>query len=576
MHYEGDKLVWDNQWRDLEKIVLDIPYEDIHEFYDQLKKQYIEAGKEADFVRNMALADRFFLLVYVLNCPPANHPWIYARMREVQRSTDGHLDLWPRSHFKSTSITFAGTIQEILRDPEITICIFSHSKGLSKSFLDQIKSEFERNKILQTVFPDIVYENPKRDSPRWSVDKGIILKRTSGKASPTLMASGVVDGQPTGMHFDLRVYDDLVTAESVSTPEQVEKTTNMLALSQNLGNTTGESRAWYIGTRYSFGDTYQDMIDKGSVKVRKYTATDDGTLDGNPVFMTPEKWEEWKLPQTTATLNCQMMQNPLASNSAMFNVNKLKGYEIRPALMNIYILCDPASTMKTGSDKTAMVVIGYDALRRKFLLDGFHHKMTLTETWKNLRMLHEKWSNREGVMDVFVGYERYGMQRDIEHFSAEMDRLGYYFPIQELNTPRTGGKSKLDRMSRLEPDINSGKFLLPYFVAREGSVYAWMPREDARPDEDVLRFINTKSKLTGEYKKSELMTKYPSRACSPIKRKDEAGRIYDLTLDFINQLKTIPFSKHDDLIDACSRIYDMNLVEPNAQMMRYQDPKYVQ
>jgi hypothetical protein len=55
-------------------------------------------------------------------------------------------------------------------------------------------------------------------------------------------AHGLVDGQPTGAHFGLLVYDDVGTLESVSTPEQVEKSTNAWALSDNLGARNREER----------------------------------------------------------------------------------------------------------------------------------------------------------------------------------------------------------------------------------------------------------------------------------------------------------------------------------------------
>ena len=76
--------------------------------------------------RTLAKNDLFFLLVYVLGVSFANNQWVLDRCREYQADPYGHLDLWARGHYKSTIITFAGTIFEIINDPEITIGIFSH------------------------------------------------------------------------------------------------------------------------------------------------------------------------------------------------------------------------------------------------------------------------------------------------------------------------------------------------------------------------------------------------------------------------------------------------------------------
>lgn len=568
MHIENGKVIFLDRRKEIREQLDKLNFEQTLEFWERLEKEFIAADLHEDFIRNMCLVDRFFLLSMIIIKDSADqefflHPWLFDRVREVERETDGVLDLWPRGHCKSTTITLAGSIQEIIKNPEITICIFSYSKATAKAFVDQVKKELEGNEILKNVFPDILYANPKRESPRWSVDKGIIVKRQNNPKEPTLMGSGVVDGQPTGMHYELRIYDDLVTAESVNTPEQIQKTTDMLSLSQNLGKATS-SRAWYIGTRYSFGDTYQDMIDSGSVKVRRFKATEDGTIDGKPVFFSQEKWDKQIVEMNTNTIMCQMMQDPLGGGRRLFDIRKVGTYDVRPSMLNVYILVDPASSMKKGSDSTAMVVIGVDQGGRKFLLDGYHHKMSLVETWKNLKLLYNKWRIKDGVMNIAVGYERFGMQRDIEYFKQEMERSGEYFEITELAWPREGPAAKRDRMSRLDPDINSGKLLVPSLVHRAGQGTMMMRmNRDPKPghdDEALFKKFDVEKVPDGH-----VMRKHPKLAVQPIRKSWTDGtdtKQYDLTIDFLTQAKSVPLGKHDDLVDAVSRIYDMDINTP--------------
>lgn len=256
--------------------------------------------------------DRFFLAVHLLNRPDVAHPWLYARCREIEAAPDGFLDLWFREGYKSTLITFFGTIQEILRDCELTVCIFSFNKAVARKFLKQIKYELETNEKLKALYPDILYADPQKESPGWSEDGGLIVKRRTNPREATLSSSGVVDGQPTGAHYLLRVYDDLVTLDSVTSPEMVTKTLEAWSLSNNLAarGENGLSRFQMVGTRYHLADPYHSMIEMGAVKPRVYPATDNGLRDGNPVFLSPATWAEKKKVMTTTVLAAQMLQNP--------------------------------------------------------------------------------------------------------------------------------------------------------------------------------------------------------------------------------------------------------------------------
>jgi hypothetical protein len=166
--------------------------------------------------------------------------------------------------------------------------------------------------------------------------------------------------------------------------------------------------------------------------------------------------------------------------------------------------------------------------------------MSLSERWKALRTMYHKWSRMAGINRVQVGYERYGLQSDVEYFEEQMAaerRKGISnctFGITELNWPREGGHSKRERVERLEPDFRNSRFYLPAVVGYNGRVCIWQVQDDPE-----LRDYGqiTYDPLQGPTKRQAEALKggSPDLIVKPIRQRDEDGHIYDLTARFLTE-----------------------------------------
>ncbi len=427
-------------------------------------------GQEIAALRHLCRTDLYFLLRYGLNREDVEHQWLFDRCREVQAEPDGMLDLWSREHYKTAIISFAKSIQDILASHgdgptsqygrEVCIGLFSHSRGLAKRLLRQIKYEFESNTKLQSWFPDVLWSNPQKEAPKWSEDDGIVVKRKSNPAEATVEAWGVVDAQPIGKHFPVLVYDDVVVPESVTTPEMMSKTSDMLSLSYALGADGGVRR--FIGTRYHQNDAYRTVIDRGTAKPRIRLLTDDGTATGNPVLRSRDWVAQKRRDMGPYLFASQMLQNPTADEAQGFKADWLKYHDgIKRTGLNVYILVDAANDKKKTSDYTAVWVIGLGPDRNAYALDVIRDRLNLTQRGKLVMDLHRKWR------PIAVRYERYGLMADIQHIESLQIAQNYRFDITEV----AGQTPKNDRIKRLLPWFEQGRIYLPrtrYYTPYDG------------------------------------------------------------------------------------------------------------
>lgn len=333
----------------------------------------------------------------------------------------------------------------------------------------------------------------EKGSPVWNTEALIVRRKTIPKEA-TIEALPLHKG--VGKHFSLLVYDDVVTPDSVTTPDMIKKTTENWQLSLNIGASGGRRRM--IGTRYHYNDTYATVIKQGSAIPRIYPATNDGTFEGTPVFLAREQLNDKRRDMGPYVFSCQMLQDPAADSTMGFRAEWFRTHhnESLPLdKMNRYILVDPAGEKKKGSDYTTMWVIGLSEDGNVYVLDGVHDRLNLGERTKRLFILHRKYRPN------LTGYEKYGMQADVEHIEEVMQREAYTFPVVQLG----GNMPKFDRIRRLVPKFEQGRIIFPYRL-----LYA-----------------------------------------------DIEGRTHDLTQEFLeDEYLAFPVCAHDDMLDCLARYLD--------------------
>ena len=428
-----------------------LPMEGAIRYWDGMEAEGRRSGKLNSVVRLLVESDLFYLLARVCRRVDMLNEFAFARCREVESAPDGYCDLWAREHFKSSIITFGLTIQDILRDPNITFGIFSHTRPIAKAFLRQIMRELESNRTLHAAFPDVLWGDDVRQAPKWSEDDGIIVRRTGNPNEATIEAWGLVDGQPVSKHFKVLLYDDIVVQASVSTPEMIAKTMSRLEESYSLGVSPGGLRR-FAGTRWHFNDAYRTIVDRQSAIAREHPGKVGGTEDGDSVYWPEETHLQKRRDMGPYTYAAQILLNPKADAMQGFKRDWLRYYKrIQLATLNWFLCVDGASSKKKGSDYTAMWAVGLGKDGNYYCVPEVRDRLNLKERGDRLFELHRKYKPRQ------VRYEKYGLMSDIEHFQARMELENYRFQITEV----AGQTSKVDRVKRLIPIFEAGRIWLP-------------------------------------------------------------------------------------------------------------------
>ena len=393
-----------------------------------------------------------------------------------------NLYLVPRDFFKTSVITIAGLIQDVLKAPQATHLIASAKLGLASDMLRELKGHLT-HPLLVEMFPDVLWPDPDRQATEaWSATQ-ICVKRKRRLKEATIETIGV-EGEITSKHYDTMRFDDIVGRENSQTREQLEGAIQFFKDAQGLTKPT--TRQWYIGTTWHYADVWawlqeqraRGVIPMGLYKRGCWEPTTDADPDGAEVSghgrvraTFPERWPiprllEQKRIEGDLVFNAQRLLNPLDESTAVFKRSQLqiRARDHMPALEDLWLAMavDPAISENKWADYSAIAVGGFDRNGMLWILDLRRGRWSETVL---IQQIYDMWATTPGIRAI--GFEAVGFAKSYRRlFTAEGEMRGFYLPVVTLE--RDTRKAKSTRIQSLEPYWSRGHIFIADHVPALG------------------------------------------------------------------------------------------------------------
>lgn len=420
--------------------------------------------QEIPILRAMIKDDLWSIVFFVMKNPLANHPYVVRMCAIVEEGVRNNtLDLWFRGGFKSTIITIAETVQDIVKNSEERICVLSYTRPAALSFVRQIKQVLEGSEFLIHLFGDVLHSKPSTEAFRWSEETGLFVKRQSLAKEATVEGWGLIDGMPTRQHYTKLVYDDIVTADMVNSPDMLEKAKERYDMSLALKSPGCRVRA--LGTTYHYNDVLSYLKSKKTpdgkpiYKVRTRPATEKGKPNGRSVFLPEAELNEYRANQRV--FRSQYLLDPTPRDECKLDPDRLVMVDPKDVPSGVYkfMLVDPAGS-EIGKDAWAMHVIGVDPFMDDvgnsdvYILDSLIEAMDLFQAMDAVVAMYCRHSRI-----LKLGVEKVGAMTMEVHVANALRAKGRFVSIEAgtMEILRPAGRSKEMRIESLAWPLNNSK-----------------------------------------------------------------------------------------------------------------------
>lgn len=417
--------------------------------------------------------------------------------------------LWPRFHGKTTLFTVADNIRLQLRHPGLCIAIGHDGKDDAIQIMSQIRKEFEEKKLLKEIAQDVCFQTPERESPQWNAD-AFMLKRKAYYRVPSFMAVSP-DAMPTGFHFDVWTWDDLVTEKNSKTEFQRVRCRNAIGYVKPYMPPHRMGYRKIAGTRWHLADAYGSM----EKLIR------DGKIKGDMMvggMLNPETGEPWMRTrycvektgpederETLAQLREEMgsftfaacMQNdPLPEGTAAFHVDDVIRFDllgtekaewrspIEGRTWQFFTAVDLNTQATTAGDYAVVMTVAKSDQGHLVVVDVSRGHPTRWQLVEWVERHNRTWRPRTVFVET-VAYQK----TFVADLADARHRSGEWMPVEQVT--RGGAKnlgSKNDRIMSLQGPIEARKLWVPKgerfdFLIEE--IAAFAPEFDSAHDDGL-------------------------------------------------------------------------------------------
>lgn len=364
----------------------------------------------------------------------------------------------PPDTFKSTTVRLY-VEREIGRNPNIRILWLMNSGEQAVKQVMTVAQTIKGNPFYKAAFPETLEDT----DAQWT--KSVLyVKRTRIGPDPTLMATGL-NGPYQGLHFDIIIIDDPTNQEDVYSPTtmtmQETKVRGVI-----IDRLVPGGRIVALLTRWGGNDLVPTFAEMGFTVIEMPVIADypwGPTL--SPTRFTEERLEEIRKDKGDVLFQLTYMCNAEAASGNIIKREHLQYWgmhNLPEAPLAIFLGIDPAASLDTHADNSAIATVGIDIrTRKKYLLDIWAGRLEVPDLKKKIVKMCQNISSLRGVGLETAGFQISMLQDMRRQYNLPFKEIPYRTRRRTAMRGIAIDRNKIGRAMYLDSLLTSDRLLLP-------------------------------------------------------------------------------------------------------------------